>query len=318
MGESQTPTDLILAIDIGSQEFLAGLITLRGRVIDWDRHEVEVDVGPQSHFAGLASIVTNQLEHAETRHDARVVAIGVGCSGQVEGNCDAVTPIRLPAWRSFPLRSHLSDLTGLPVYGAHAATALALGEGWRGAAKGLSSFAAISVSTGIGGAFVVDGELVEGNSGHAGDVGHIIVEPGGRRCSCGARGCLASEASGLAIEQITGRPPTEPSYDIMTRTGRLVGRAAGMICSTLDLDLVVIGGGVALGFAATFFNAAQQELDRVSRVGLGTAPRVTPARLGFHGDLIGAGAVGIRGMRRDPAVVSRPRVEPESASSTEE
>ena len=156
----------------------------------------------------------------------------------------------------------------------------------------------MTVSTGVGGGFVIDGELLDGATGNAGHVGHIIVEPGGRRCGCGARGCLEAEASGLAIEAITGRSPTEPTYDIMRRTGRLVGRAAGMICTSMDLDLVVVGGGVALGFAATFFNAAQEEIDAVARVGHGTAARITPVRLGDQGALIGAGAVGLRGMRR--------------------
>jgi glucokinase len=154
------------------------------------------------------------------------------------------------------------------------------------------------VSTGVGGGIVLDGELLDGDSGNAGHVGHIIVEPGGRRCGCGARGCLEAEASGLAIEAITGRPPTEPTYEIMQRTGRLVGRAAASICNALDLGLVVVGGGVALGFAATFFNAAQDELDLHARAGRTPAARVVSARLGDRGPLIGAGAVGIRGMRR--------------------
>ena len=73
-----------------------------------------------------------------------------------------------------------------------------------------------------------------------------------------------------------------------------------MICNALDLDLVVVGGGVALGFGATFFNAAQLELDAMSKVGSGPPPRITPTRLGDRGPLIGAGAVGIRRMRRTP------------------
>jgi glucokinase len=148
---------------------------------------------------------------------------------------------------------------------------------------------------------VLDGDLVDGATGNAGHIGHVIVEPGGRRCACGARGCLDAEASGLAIETITGRPPTEPTYDIMRRTGRLVGRAAGTICAAFDLDLAVVGGTVALGFAATFFNAAQEEIDAVARVGHGAKARITPARLGDRGALIGAGAVGIRGVRRTRA-----------------
>ncbi|MGA1074063.1 MAG: ROK family protein, partial [Ilumatobacteraceae bacterium] len=99
--------------------------------------------------------------------------------------------------------------------------------------------------------------------------------------------------------------PSAPTYDIMRRTGKLVGRAAGMICSTLDLDLVVVGGSVALGFAATFYNAAQEEIDEVARIGQGAAARITPARLADQGPLIGAAAVGIRGMRRAQRVARR-------------
>ena len=145
---------------------------------------------------------------------------------------------------------------------------------------------------------MLDGELLDGASANAGHVGHIIVEPNGRRCGCGARGCLEAEASGLAIEAITGRSPTEPTYEIMQRTGRLVGRAVASLCTLLDLELVVVGGGVALGFAATFFNAANEELTHGARLPYTRHARITPARLGDRGPLIGAGAVGIRGMRR--------------------
>jgi glucokinase len=303
--------DVILAIDIGGTKFASGLMTSRGALLDRSRIDVEADVGPQSHFSGLASIVAEQLDRAASQHDVRVRAIGIGCAGPIERNCETVSPINISSWRRFPLRSHLEDLTGLPVYGDLDAKALALSEGWLGAAQGVSSFCAMTVSTGVGGGLVIDGELLDGATGNAGHIGHIIVEPAGRRCGCGARGCLEAEASGLAIEAITGRSPTEPTYDIMRRTGRLVGRAAGMICTAMDIDLVVVGGGVALGFAATFFNAAQEEIDAVARVGQGAAARITPVRLGDRGPLIGAGAVGLRGLRRDVGARRPNAIEPE-------
>jgi glucokinase len=290
--------DVILAVDIGGPLFEAGIVSFRGELIDRSTAEVEVDVGPQSHFAALARIVAEQLDRARDQHGLRVRAIGVSCAGPIERNCETVSPVGVPSWRKFPLRQHLRELTGLPVYGDLDAKAMALSEGWLGAARGATSFATVVVSTGIGGGLVLDGDLIDGATGNAGHIGHVIVEPGGRRCGCGARGCLEAEASGLAVATITGRPHTEPTYDIMRRTGRLVGRAAGMVCTALDLDLVVVGGGVALGFAATFFNAAQEEIDAVARVGHGTAARVTPVRLGDRGAMVGAGAVGIRGLRR--------------------
>jgi glucokinase len=290
--------DAILAVHIEGARFTAGLITFRGELLDRSVAEVDVDVGPQSHFASLARIVAEQRDQARDQHNVRIRAIGVGCPGPIERNCETVSPVSIPSWRRFELRQHLHELTGLPVFGDLDAKATTLAEGWLGAARGAQSFCTIVVSTSVGGGLVLDGELVDGASGNAGNVGHIIVEPGGRRCSCGARGCLDSEASGMAIATITGRPLTEPTYDIMRRTGRLVGRAAGTVCTALDLDLVVVGGDVALGFAATFFNAAQEEIDAISRVGHGAAARVTPARLGENGPLIGAGGVGIRGLRR--------------------
>lgn len=295
---SAPPQDVVLGVDIGGTKFAAGLMTMRGTLLDRNRVEVDPDVGPQSHFAALAGIVAEMRDSAESQHGVRIRAIGVGCAGPIERNCETVSPVNISSWRRFPLRAHLHDLTGLPVFGDLDAKALALAEGWLGAAQGVSSFCTMTVSTGVGGGLVIDGELVDGRSGNAGHIGHLIVEPGGRRCGCGARGCLEAEASGLAIAAITGRSPTEPTYDIMRRTGRLVGRAAGMVCTALDLDLVVVGGGVALGFAATFFNAAQEEIDAVARVGHGSPARITPVRLGDQGPLIGAGAVGLRGLRR--------------------
>ena len=291
-------TDVILAVDIGGTKFAAGLVTMRGELLDRAIVRVERDVGPQSHFGALAGIVQQQLEQAHEHHEVRVRAVGIGCAGPIERHCTTVSPVNISSWREFPLREHLVELTDLPVYGDLDAKALALSEGWLGAARGVPNFCAMTVSTGVGGGIVLDGELLDGATGNAAHVGHIIVEPGGRRCGCGARGCLEAEASGPAIEAITGRPPTEPTYEIMQRTGRLVGRAAASICNTLDLDLVVVGGSVAFGFAATFFNAAQEELDRHPQLTSNRSARVVSARLGDRGPLIGAGAVGIRGLRR--------------------
>jgi len=290
--------DVVLAIDIGGTKFAAGLVTARGELIDRARVEVPKDALPEQHWDNLSGICRQQLDRARSQHNARVVAIGVGSAGPVERNVETVSPINIAAWRNFPLRKRLDDAFARPVFGDLDAKALALAEGWLGAAQGHANFCALTVSTGVGGGVILDGELLDGRSGNAGHIGHIIVEPGGRRCECGAQGCLEAEASGLAIEAITGRPPTEPTYEIMQRTGRLVGRAAATVCNALDLSLVVVGGSVALGFAATFFHSAQLELDEHARLAYSRGARIIPTRLGDSGPLIGAGAVGWRGLRR--------------------
>ena len=154
------------------------------------------------------------------------------------------------------------------------------------------------VSTGVGGGIVLNGQLLEGESGNAGHIGHVIVEPNGRRCVCGARGCLEAEASGPAIEAITGRSPTQPTYEIMVRTGRLVGRGVASVCNLLDLKLVVVGGSVALGFGSAFFQSAQRTLDELCALEFSKKARIIPARLADDGPLIGASAVGWRGLNR--------------------
>jgi len=290
--------DVILAIDIGGTKFAAGLVTVRGELLDRRRVEVERDVVPEAHFTSLQGMVEDLVERARNQHDVRIRAVGVGAAGPVERNLEAVSPVNIPAWRDFPLRARLQEVTRLPVFGDLDAKALALAEGWLGAAQGHSNFCALTVSTGVGGGVVLNGELLDGTTGNAGHIGHVIVEPGGQRCGCGAQGCLEAEASGLAIEAITGRPPTEPTYEIMQRTGRLVGVAAASVCNALDLALVVVGGSVALGFAATFFHSAQVALDEHARLPYSRGARITPSRLADSGPLIGAGAVGWRGLRR--------------------
>lgn len=292
-------TDVVLAIDIGGTKFAAGLVTARGELIDRSRVEVEKDALPEAHFDSLTVIVRQLMTRAREQHRARIRAVGVGSAGPVARNVESVSPVNIPAWRQFPLRRRLHDLVGHPVYGDLDAKALALAEGWLGAAQGHPNFCAITVSTGVGGGIVLDGELLDGMTGNAGHIGHVIVEPNGRRCGCGAQGCLEAEASGLAIEAITGRPPTEPTYEIMQRTGTLVGRAAASVCNSLDLSLVVVGGSVALGFAGTFFHAAQVSLDEHAKLTYSRGARITPSRLADSGPLIGAGAVGWRGLRRE-------------------
>jgi glucokinase len=288
---------VVLAIDIGGTKFAAGLISPTGDLVDRSVVLVNHDVGPEAHFTKLTSIIDQQLDAAD-RHGVRVAAIGIGSAGPITRNCETVSPVNIPAWRGFPLRQRVREHTGARVYGDLDGKALALAEGWLGAAVGVPNYCVLTVSTGIGAGIVLNGELLDGFSGNAGHVGHTMIDPNGRRCGCGARGCLEAEASGVAIEAITGRSPTEPTYEIMQRTGRLVGRGVASLCNFIDLDLVVVGGGVALGFAATFFNAAQEELSTHARLPYSRQARITQTRLGDRGPLLGAGAIAMRGMSR--------------------
>jgi glucokinase len=282
----------LLAIDIGGTKIDCGLVDGSGALVASERvatPALDADRG-EALFEHVASLA------ARVRSDVEIEGIGVGCGGPMTRDGEAVSPLNIPAWRSFPLRSRLAAQFGVPVFVDNDAKALALAEGWLGAAVGCRDFIAMVVSTGIGGGIVVDGRLLDGADGNAGHIGHVIVEPGGRFCACRAFGCLEAEASGTAIREMTGRAPADAPPDVIARTGLLVGRAVGSVVNLLDIRLAVIGGSVALGFGEPFFAAAQDEVDRVARLSFSVGARVVPAGLGPDGPLVGAGAVGWRGL----------------------
>ncbi len=280
---------LALAVDIGGTKIAAGLVDAEGMLV----RRASVPTGGDGLFDRLVELI------ADVRADGpEAVVCGVGCGGPMTANGEAVSPLNIPQWRGFPLRARLAEATGLPTFVDNDAKALALGEGWVGAAAGVDDFLAMVVSTGVGGGIVLGGRLLDGADGNAGHIGHMIVEPEGRPCVCGARGCLEAEASGTAIDAITGRPAAEADEATRERTGRLVGRAVASVANLLDLRLAVVAGSVALGFGASFFDAAQAELDRSARLDFSIGTRIVPGGLGPDGPLIGAGKVGLEKLRR--------------------
>jgi glucokinase len=277
----------VLAIDIGGTKMAAGLVDASGILSERVSVATPEDADAESTFAALAAIVGPLLT-------ALPVAVGVGCGGPMTANGEEVSPLNIPSWRGFPLRSRLLSFTGVPVWVDNDAKALALGEGWLGAAASVSDFLAMVVSTGVGGGIVLGGRLLDGATGNAGHIGHLIVEPEGRRCVCGARGCLEAEVSGLSIAAYTGRPAADAGPDVIERSGRLVGRAVASVANLLDLHLAVVAGSVALGFGAPFFAAAQAEVDRSARLAYSRGTQIVPGGLGSSGPLVGASAVAWR------------------------
>jgi glucokinase len=281
-------TRTVVAIDIGGTKLDVGIVDADGHVRD--RHVVATPhpTDAETLFATLAAAI----DHLDVRTH-RPDAVGVGCGGPMTRGGEAVSPLNIPAWRDFPLRARLAEYSGLPVSIDNDAKALARAEGWLGAAAGVRDYIAMVVSTGVGGGIVVDGRLLEGADGNAGHVGHIVVEPDGAVCGCGARGCVEAEASGTAIARLTGRPPADAPIEVRTRTGRLVGRAIASVSNLLDLQLAVVSGSVALGYGDVFFRAAQAEIDATCRLDFSRGTRIVPGALGGDGPLVGAAAVAL-------------------------
>ena len=286
-GTASVDDGTVLAVDVGGTKIGAGIVDASGLLLRSAFEPTPREADPELVWAALRAAVSR----VEPR-DA--LALGVGCAGPMTRGGVTVSPLNIPGWDEFPLLARLQEEYGLPVVVDNDAIALAVGEGWRGAGAGVDDFLAMVVSTGVGGGLVVDGRVLHGAQGNAGHVGHVVVVPGGAVCGCSGRGCLEAEISGTAIARRTGASAVHASPDEVARAGRLLGEGLASITNLLDLELVAVGGSVALGFGEPFFAAANDALRATSRLPFTRDCRVVPVGLGKDGPLVGAGALAWR------------------------
>ena len=290
----RTP-EIALAIDIGGTKLACALITSDGQILDKRQVPTEQSAPAELLFDSLLDLV-----QTVTGPKPKVNVCGVGCGGPMNLNGSLVSPLNIPAWRQFPLLTRLQASLEVPVAIDNDAKALALGEAWLGAGRSFKNFMAMVVSTGVGGGLFVDGELLDGGNGNAGHIGHVIVEPDGAECACGARGCLEAEASGPAIARRIGTTPAEADRKEKARAGMMLGRAVASAVNLLDLEQVLVGGSVALGFGDVFLDAANQELSERCKLEFSRGVKIAGVELGEAAPLVGAAAVGFRSVGIDP------------------
>jgi glucokinase len=272
-----------LAIDIGGTKLAVGVVSTSGELLS----RMQTQTPSTDVWGALKKLIDAQMLQTEVR----IEACGVGCGGPMTLGGESVSPLNIPDWRGFSLLSAIESATGLKTYIANDAQALVLGEVWCGSAIGVSDVIGMVVSTGVGGGIVSNNKLVTGHLGNAGHIGHVIVEPDGRLCECGAHGCLEAHVSGRSIEAMTGKPSEYATNEVKIEAGKLVGRALVAVGALMDLQLCVIGGSVALGFGALFFESVQHELDRSARLEFIRGMRVLPVGLGDAAPLIGAASL---------------------------
>jgi glucokinase len=275
-----------LAIDIGASKVDVALVSGDGSVLR--RGRIEVAPNSDRLFEAMCELVHVTVGGVEYG------VVGVGCAGPMSANGELVSPLNIHVWRDFPLRERLRDALGHDVFVEGDARALALAEGVFGAAKDQASYLSMVVSTGVGGAFVIDGRLLDGDSGNAGHVGHLNVVPGGRLCSCGSYGCLEAEVSGWAIEDMTGRPARFADAPTRQRCAELVGRAVGTLSAVLDFTHCYVAGSVALGFGDEFFQIANKAAHGVAMMRYCEQLMIRKSGLGADGPILGAAIVGWR------------------------
>jgi glucokinase len=276
-----------LALDIGASKVDVAVVGRDGLIHSRGRVDVT------SHGSDLFDAIVR--ESRSVLDGREVSAIGVGCAGPMTRGGETVSPLNIAGWRDFPLRRSLHDALDLDIFIEGDARALALAEGVFGAARNQTSYVSMVVSTGVGGGFVLNGRLLDGETGNAGHIGHLNVVPNGTLCSCGAFGCLEAEVSGRAIEARTGRPAIEADLSTRQRTGELVGRAVGTLSSVLDFRHCYVAGSVALGYGDEFFDAANKAARSVAMMSYSHDVEIRPSQLGADGPILGAAVIAWRG-----------------------
>lgn len=249
---------LLLGIDLGGTKSAALIGTRDGEILARVAGPTPAQEGPDSLIPFLIRLAKDALALSP----APVVGVGVSAGAPADARTGRVFEApNLPGWgkAGVPLADILShELGGLPVYLENDADATALAEHRYGAGRGTHTMAFLTVGTGIGAGLILDGTLHRGARGAGGEVGHIAVEPGGRTCLCGLRGCLEAYSSGpslvrIAVEQGFSGEATGPSVIAAARegdaaaafaveqAGRMLGRGLATLCMLLNPQRIVLG-----------------------------------------------------------------------------
>lgn len=303
-------SDLVLVLDVGGTKIAAGLVDADGALV----HRVQQPT-PDADAAAVWSVAEELLTGALTVAGGDVRGVGIASAGPIDLPSGTVSPINITAWQRFPIVERVERLTGRPVRLGGDGLCMALGEQWRGAGRGAEFLLGMVVSTGVGGGLVLDGAPYDGRTGNAGHVGHVVVDPEGEPCTCGGHGCVETVASGphmarwardhgwdasagadaKALADAAGRG--DPiALRAFRRGATAVAATIASVGAVCDLDLVVIGGGVAKS-GALLFDPLREALTSYAGLDFIRSLRVVPAELGGDAGLVGAAAL-VRAARR--------------------
>ncbi|MCU1489927.1 MAG: hypothetical protein JWM85_1332 [Acidimicrobiaceae bacterium] len=322
----------ILAVDVGVSGLKVARSDMAGRILHQREASLDIDVEPEEALAHIVSLM-DEVVGATAEAGSDILGIGMGLPGPVafdEGV--AVAPPLMPAWDGYPVRSYLEDRYGVPAWIDNDVNVMALGEVRAGGLKECRVGIAVKVGTGIGAGVTVDGTILRGAEGCAGDVGHIQVSEGeNERCRCGKLGCLEALAGGAAIgraavqaaergesamlEELLASRGVLSAEDvarcaqrgdaacmhILDHAAELIGSMLATVVNTLNPAKVVIGGGVAQ--AGDFFIAGIRRQVYGRSLPLATRSlRIDPCELAGQSGVIGATWLAIDGIyTKDPS-----------------
>jgi glucokinase len=268
-----------IGVDIGGTTTSVGLVCESGRVEGRLAFATEPERGFARAMEKIARAIDELLVSAGRRRD-ELVGVGVGCAGPVNPFTGTIhNPFTLPGWEDANPVRVLEETFSVPAYLENDADAAVLGEAHAGSARSFREVVMLTFGTGVGGGALVGGRLYRGMNGEHPEIGHILVEPGGPECYCGARGCLESVASGTALAKAGKAHGLRDAAEVFERAGAadeiarsMVDRAVSAVASafwtvlhTFMPQKVVFGGGLMEGQFEVFAPALREKAHLAER-----------------------------------------------------
>ncbi|MBJ6633182.1 ROK family protein [Streptomyces griseoincarnatus] len=294
----------VIALDVGGTGMKAALVGADGELLHQARRPTGRERGPDAVVEGILDFAAELRAHGIRAHGEPASAAGVAVPGIVDEAEGVAAYAANLGWRDVPLRALLAGrLGGVPVALGHDVRTGGLAEGRIGAGRGADRFLFVPLGTGIAGAIGIDGKVEAGAHGFAGEIGHIVVRPGGAECPCGQRGCLERFASASAVSRAWAEASGDPDADAADcakavasgdeRAARVWQEAVDALAdglvtalTLLDPRALIIGGGLAEA-GETLFTPLREAVRR--RVTFQKLPSLVPAALGDTAGCLGAG-----------------------------
>src|SRR5512138_3732329 len=315
--------EYIIGVDLGGTNIVVGAMSADGK----HHHAMRsIPTSAELGAEGVADRIVGIIEGvildtiAETGAARRdFIGVGIGAPGPLDREQGIVIVAPNLGWRDFPLRDRIATRLGLPATLDNDANCATVGEWWQGAAKGATNVIGMTIGTGIGGGLILDGKLFHGSSDVAGEIGHTTIDLNGRHCKCGNYGCLEAYASGPAIatrarevlvreetasllpglvdgqlERITAelvynaaKKGDAVASEIVRDTARYLGTGIANLLNILNVDVVVVAGGVTAAGDALFLPMQAEVRRRAFRPAV-DATRIVSGTLPGSAGVVGA------------------------------
>ena len=299
--------EVVFAVDIGGSKLMCGLVDRDGNVIKAEKCQLAKDITVEV----IENIVCDMYSSlVSTEIGCTVLAAGVNIPGLADPQNGMWVYACFSGISNYPIAESLGKKLNLPIFIENDVNACALAEKTWGNCRDCDNYLWVTVSNGVGGGLVLNGEVYGGAFGGAGEFGHIVVEENGPQCPCGHFGCIEAVAAGPAIAKryfsLTGknlsafeisqkaREGDELSIEVFKKTGEYIGKGLGKVASILNLKRYVLGGGVMQSFdlmESSIKSAFQKE----AFASPNKNAEICVTSLKYEAALLGAAAIGFKG-----------------------